>query len=109
MDFLKQYEKPDVSAPVFLFAFAGWADAAESATHALRYLVKRVGAHEFALFDIRETNRLVEQDLAATGEQHDCTRHPSLFHKLSHSGRDALKTAAIHLRRCPDRYGNEAR
>jgi len=54
MDFLRHHEPPDVRTPVFLFAFAGWADAAESATHALRYLVKRLGAAKFAEIDPEE-------------------------------------------------------
>ena len=54
MDFLKQHETPNVRTPAFLFAFAGWADAAESATHALRYLVKRLGAVKFAEIDPEE-------------------------------------------------------
>ena len=54
MDFLKHYEEPHLTAPVFLFAFAGWSDAAESATHALRYLVKRLEATKFAEIDPEE-------------------------------------------------------
>ena len=54
MVFLKHYEEPSVTAPVFLFAFAGWSDAAESATHALRYLVKRLDATKFAEVDPEE-------------------------------------------------------
>ncbi|MCE2469041.1 MAG: PAC2 family protein [Dehalococcoidia bacterium] len=54
MDFLRYYEEPGVTAPVFLFAFAGWSDAAESATHALRYLVKRLEATKFAEVDPEE-------------------------------------------------------
>ena len=54
MEFLREYERPDVENPVMLFSFAGWADAAESATHALRYLVKRLGADKFASVDPEE-------------------------------------------------------
>lgn len=54
MEFLKHYETPDLQSPVFLFAFAGWADAAESATHALRYLVRRLDATKFAEVDPEE-------------------------------------------------------
>ncbi len=55
MDFLKQYDPPaDLKDPVMLFAFAGWADAADSATHALRYLVEKAGATKFAEVDPEE-------------------------------------------------------
>ena len=52
--FLKEFQRPELDAPIFLFAFAGWADAAESATHALRYLVKRLGGIKFAEIDAEE-------------------------------------------------------
>ena len=48
MEYLEAYERPNLTNPTFLFAFAGWADAAESATHALRYLVEQLGATKFA-------------------------------------------------------------
>ena len=55
MDFLKQYDAPqDLKDPVMLLAFAGWADAADSATHALRYLVEKAGATKFAEVDPEE-------------------------------------------------------
>ena len=55
MDFLKQYDPPaDLKDPAMLFAFAGWADAADSATHALRYLVEKAGAKKFAEVDPEE-------------------------------------------------------
>ena len=55
MDFFKQYDPPtDLKDPVMLFAFAGWADAADSATHALRYLVENAGATKFAEVDPEE-------------------------------------------------------
>ena len=55
MDFLKRYDPPsDLKDPVMLLAFAGWADAADSATHALRYLVEKAGASKFAEVDPEE-------------------------------------------------------
>ncbi len=52
VDFLKQYDAPqDLKDPVMLLAFAGWADAADSATHALRYLVEKAGATKFEEVD----------------------------------------------------------
>ncbi len=55
MDFLKYYDPPaNLQNPVMLFAFTGWADAAESATHALRYLVRHLGGTRFAEVDPEE-------------------------------------------------------
>jgi proteasome assembly chaperone (PAC2) family protein len=54
MEFLQDYERPDLEGPVLLFAFAGWADASQSATHALHYLVGRLGAAKFTSVDPEE-------------------------------------------------------
>lgn len=54
MDFLKSFERPDLHQPVMVFAFAGWADAAESATYALKYLATQLGAKKFAEVDPEE-------------------------------------------------------
>ncbi len=51
MQFLKYHEPTEARSPIFLYAFAGWSDAAESATHALQYLVKRLEATKFAEID----------------------------------------------------------
>jgi urease alpha subunit len=40
--------------PTLLFSFAGWADAAESATHALRYMVRHLNGEKFAEVDPEE-------------------------------------------------------
>ncbi len=54
MDYLANYERPELESPTLLFAFSGWADAAESATHALHYLIKHLGATKFAELDPQE-------------------------------------------------------
>ena len=55
MDFLKLNNPPtDLDKPIMLFAFEGWADAAEAATHALRYMVRRLKATKFAEIDPEE-------------------------------------------------------
>ncbi len=55
MDFLKQNSPPsDLNSPIVLYAFRGWADASESATHALRHLVRQLGAEQFAEIDPEE-------------------------------------------------------
>jgi proteasome assembly chaperone (PAC2) family protein len=50
------YNKPptDLRDPTLLFAFAGWADAADSATHALRYVVRHLKGEKFAEVDPEE-------------------------------------------------------
>jgi proteasome assembly chaperone (PAC2) family protein len=55
MDFLKMNNPPEgLREPTLLFSFAGWADAAESATHALRYLVRHLKGEKFAEVDPEE-------------------------------------------------------
>jgi proteasome assembly chaperone (PAC2) family protein len=49
MAFLRINNPPQgLREPTLLFAFAGWADAADSATHALRYLVRHLNGEKFA-------------------------------------------------------------
>lgn len=47
-------EIPDLSDPIFLMAFEGWNDAAQSATIAARFLVNRFGGEKFAWFQSEE-------------------------------------------------------
>ncbi len=55
MAFLTYNNPPtDLRDPTLLFAFAGWADAADSATHALRYVVKQLKGEKFAEVDPEE-------------------------------------------------------
>ena len=55
MPFLKMNNPPaDLHEPIMLYAFAGWADAAESATHALRYLIRHLKGEKFAEVDPEE-------------------------------------------------------
>lgn len=44
-------EHPSLHRPVLVTAFAGWTDASESATRAVRYLVKKLPARRFAVAD----------------------------------------------------------
>ena len=49
MDFLSYNNCPEgLRQPTLIFAFAGWADAADSATHALKYLVRSMKGEKFA-------------------------------------------------------------
>ena len=55
MDFLSYNNSPEgLREPTLLFAFAGWADAADSATHALKYLVRSMKGEKFAEIDPEE-------------------------------------------------------
>jgi proteasome assembly chaperone (PAC2) family protein len=55
MAFLTYNNPPtDLRDPTLLFAFAGWADAADSATHALRYVVRHLKGEKFAEVDPEE-------------------------------------------------------
>ena len=48
------YEMPEMKLTSMVVAFAGWPDASEGATRALRYLVRRLPAKKFAEIDPEE-------------------------------------------------------
>ena len=54
MDGLITHETPDVKLPTMIVAFAGWPDAAEAATRAIRYLVRKLPAKKIAEIDPEE-------------------------------------------------------
>ena len=54
MDHLIEHESPDLTLPTMVVAFAGWPDAAEAATRAIRYLVRKLPARKFAEIDPEE-------------------------------------------------------
>ena len=54
LDGLLTHETPPAPLPTMVVAFAGWPDAAEAATRALRYLVRKLGARKFAEVDPEE-------------------------------------------------------
>jgi predicted ATP-grasp superfamily ATP-dependent carboligase len=54
MDGLIVHETPDTTLPTMIVAFAGWPDAAEAATRAVRYLVRKLPARKFAEIDPEE-------------------------------------------------------
>ena len=45
------HERPDLAKPVLITAFAGWNDASEVASSAVRFLIKRFSAPKFASVD----------------------------------------------------------
>ena len=54
MDSLIYHEVPEPKLPTMIVAFAGWPDAAESATKAVRHLVDKLPARKFAEIDPEE-------------------------------------------------------
>ena len=54
MNYLTVYEKPDVPLKHLIMAFAGWADAGESATNTIKYIRRRLNARKFAEIDPEE-------------------------------------------------------
>lgn len=54
MDGLIVHETPEHEFPTMVVAFAGWPDAAEAATRAVRYLVRKLPAKKFAEIDPEE-------------------------------------------------------
>jgi proteasome assembly chaperone (PAC2) family protein len=54
MDGLITHEEVGLRLPTMIVAFAGWPDAAESATRAIRYLVRKLPAKKFAEIDPEE-------------------------------------------------------
>lgn len=51
---LRYLEEPQLRDPTLVTSFAGWNDAAEAATGAVRYLVRKWAAHKFAEIDPEE-------------------------------------------------------
>ena len=54
MDGLIEHQTLDMKLPTMITAFAGWPDAAEAATRAVRYLVRKLPAKKFAEIDPEE-------------------------------------------------------
>ena len=54
MDGLIVHDTPTAKMPTMIVAFAGWPDAAEAATRAVRYLVRKLPAKKFAEIDPEE-------------------------------------------------------
>jgi len=54
MEYVQYTERPALRAPVMLMAFAGWPDAAEGATGALKYLARKLPTRQFASMDPEE-------------------------------------------------------
>ena len=54
IDGLIVHETPEAKLPTLIAAFAGWPDAAEAATRAIRYMVRKLPAKKFAEIDPEE-------------------------------------------------------
>lgn len=61
MNRLSMAEIPHLQDPLLLIAFAGWNDAADSATTAVKFLIDRLGAKKFASIDPEEFMNFAEQ------------------------------------------------
>ena len=57
-DGLIEHEVPQANLPTMLVAFAGWPDAAEAATRAMRFLVRKLRATKFAEIDHRKNSTI---------------------------------------------------
>ena len=96
MEFLQQDHVPsDLNKPLMLFAFRGWADAAESATHALRYLVRHLAAKKFAEIDPEEfynfTRVRPQTRLDSEGNRYiQWPRNRFFYHRAEAGGRDVV-------------------
>lgn len=53
-DYLTIHETPDTKLGHLLIAYAGWPDAAESATNTIKYLIRKLQAKKFAEIDPEE-------------------------------------------------------
>ena len=51
MDDLKLEFQPELNSPLLILAYRGWNDAGSSATHAVEYLVKKLGGERFGYID----------------------------------------------------------
>ena len=54
MDFLSVHQTPDIKLDTLLIAFSGWADAAEGASSALKFVERKLTSTKFAEFDPEE-------------------------------------------------------
>jgi proteasome assembly chaperone (PAC2) family protein len=54
MDFLSVHQTPDVKLDTLLIAFSGWADAAEGASSAIKFIERKLTSTKFAEFDPEE-------------------------------------------------------
>lgn len=61
MDSLEFTERPELRRTIMLTAFAGWPDASEAATRAIRYLADQISAKKFASIDPEDFYNFVEQ------------------------------------------------
>ncbi|MBP65369.1 MAG: hypothetical protein CL727_06340, partial [Chloroflexi bacterium] len=68
MSALKYTEHPILANTVFLAAWGGWPDAAESATRSLRELVRQFSATKFASIDAEDFYDFAEQRPVITNQ-----------------------------------------
>ncbi len=72
MDYVNYTSNPDLHSPIMLMAFAGWPDAAEGATSALKYLARKLPASKFAALDPEDFYVFTERrPVSKTNDQGD--------------------------------------
>ena len=94
MDGLIIHEALEPKLPTMIVAFAGWPDAAESATRAARYLVRKLPAKKFAEIDPEEfydfTTLRPETRVNRGGERVTRWATNDLYHYRPEDGSDGL-------------------
>ena len=71
MDYVEYTEHPKLRAPTMLLAFAGWPDAAEGASGALKYLARKLPAQRFASIDPEEFYVFTRTRPVSSYNEHD--------------------------------------
>lgn len=95
MSALQYTEHPILSNTVFLAAWGGWPDAAESATRSLRELVRQLSATKFASIDAEDFYDFAEQRPVITNESDgsrklEWPKNEFYYWKSDDGGRDLL-------------------
>ena len=68
MDSLEFTERPELRRTIMLTAFAGWPDASEAATRAIRFLADQISAKKFASIDPEDFYNFVQQGAKGNDE-----------------------------------------
>jgi len=94
MDYLEIDQIPSLRKPVLISAFAGWNDAGQAATTAVRFLGERWEAVRFASIDSEEffdfTSAVPDPAGTGSGARTGVAGQLFLYHELPDQSRDAL-------------------
>ncbi len=95
MELLEVHEVPSLRSPILITAFAGWNDAAQAATSAVRFLIRQWSARPFAsidpeeLFDFTSTRPHVHLD-ANDQRELEWPANRFFYHTDPHLERDVV-------------------